>query len=257
MLLLPTPSGPVEFFVPQIDYELNLILISDPENCLTKKLLKLNSSSFLPYRFYSESKEKISFFNCSSVRKQHLRNLDLVNQNSQDMTTCPIYASSSDESVIELDLESCTKMFDVSRNFSAMDLRSNQLSLSWPIPNCTVCSAKGKKCRWKNNATKGGGGGDIECFVCNVERKTIQISKSVIFATAGSILLGLVTIALVKIYLHFREKEEDRVRIDKFLEDYRAQKPARFSYADIKRITSGFKEKLGEGAHGTVFKGKL
>ncbi|WJX66844.1 hypothetical protein P8452_51354 [Trifolium repens] len=171
MLLLPTPSGPVEFFVPQIDYELNLILISDPENCLTKKLLKLNSSSFLPYRFYSESKEKISFFNCSSVRKQHLRNLDLVNQNSQDMTTCPIYASSSDESVIELDLESCTKMFDVSRNFSAMDLRSNQLSLSWPIPNCTVCSAKGKKCRWKNNATKGGGG-DIECFVCNVERKT-------------------------------------------------------------------------------------
>ncbi|KAK2421465.1 rust resistance kinase Lr10 [Trifolium repens] len=258
MLLLPTPSGPVEFFVPQIDYELNLILISDPENCLTKKLLKLNSSSFLPYRFYSESKEKISFFNCSSVRKQHLRNLDLINQNSQDMTTCPIYASSSDESVIELDLESCTKMFDVSRNFSAMDLRSNQLSLSWPIPNCTVCSAKGKKCRWKNNATKGGGGGgDIECFVCNVERKTIQISKSVIFATAGSILLGLVTIALVKIYLHFREKEEDRVRIDKFLEDYRAQKPARFSYADIKRITSGFKEKLGEGAHGTVFKGKL
>jgi serine/threonine protein kinase len=116
---------------------------------------------------------------------------------------------------------------------------------------------EGKKCRWKNNTTKGGGGGDIECFVCNVERKTIQISKSVIFATAGSILLGLVTIALVKIYLHFREKEEDRVRIDKFLEDYRAQKPARFSYADIKRITGGFKEKLGEGAHGTVFKGKL
>jgi hypothetical protein len=67
----------------------------------------------------------------------------------------------------------------------------------------------------------------------------------------------LVTIVSVKIYLHFREKEEDQVRIDKFLEDYRAQKPARFSYSDIKRITSGFKEKLGEGAHGTVFKGKL
>ncbi|PNX90396.1 receptor-like protein kinase, partial [Trifolium pratense] len=29
------------------------------------------------------------------------------------------------------------------------------------------------------------------------------------------------------------------------------------SYADIKRITNGFKEKLGEGAHGTVFKGQL
>jgi len=74
---------------------------------------------------------------------------------------------------------------------------------------------------------------------------------------AGSIILGLATIVFTKIYLHFREKEEHQVRIDKFLENYRAQKPARFSYSDIKKITSGFKEKLGEGAHGTVFKGKL
>ena len=43
----------------------------------------------------------------------------------------------------------------------------------------------------------------------------------------------------------------------KFLEDYRAENPARFTYADLKRITGGFKEKLGEGAHGAVFRGKL
>ena len=52
-------------------------------------------------------------------------------------------------------------------------------------------------------------------------------------------------------------KGEDQARIEKFLEDYRALKPARFSYADIKRITNHFKDKLGEGAHGAVFKGKL
>ncbi|WVY91438.1 hypothetical protein V8G54_036952 [Vigna mungo] len=56
---------------------------------------------------------------------------------------------------------------------------------------------------------------------------------------------------------HFKKKEEDQARVDKFLEDYRADKPARFTYADIKRITGGFKEKLGEGAHGAVFRGKL
>jgi len=78
-----------------------------------------------------------------------------------------------------------------------------------------------------------------------------------IFYSTGSIVLGLVTITFIKIYLYFRKKEEDQVRVDKFLEDYRAQQPARFSYADIKRITNGFKEKLGEGAHGKVFKGKL
>ncbi|KAK7289610.1 hypothetical protein RIF29_03371 [Crotalaria pallida] len=67
----------------------------------------------------------------------------------------------------------------------------------------------------------------------------------------------LVFIGLFKIFDNSRRKKEDHIRVEKFLEDYRAQKPARFTYADIRRITNGFKEKLGEGAHGAVFKGKL
>ncbi|XP_059441723.1 rust resistance kinase Lr10-like [Corylus avellana] len=39
--------------------------------------------------------------------------------------------------------------------------------------------------------------------------------------------------------------------------DYINFRPTRYSYADIKRITNQFNEKLGEGAYGTVFKGKL
>ncbi|CAJ2674646.1 unnamed protein product [Trifolium pratense] len=144
-------------------------------------------------------------------------------------------------------------MFDVSI-ISVQECGSPwSLSLSWSKQNCTECEAKGMKCKWKNNYTKG----ETQCFDCNNKRKTIQIPKSLIYISAGSILMGLLLIALFKIHLYFRKKEEDQVRVDKFLEDYRAQKPTRFSYADIKRITNGFKEKLGEGAHGTVFKGKL
>ncbi|KAL2550729.1 Protein kinase superfamily protein [Forsythia ovata] len=43
----------------------------------------------------------------------------------------------------------------------------------------------------------------------------------------------------------------------KFLEDYRALKPTTFSYAEIRKITNQFSEKLGEGGYGTVYKGKL
>ncbi|KAB1199723.1 hypothetical protein CJ030_MR0G014421 [Morella rubra] len=46
-------------------------------------------------------------------------------------------------------------------------------------------------------------------------------------------------------------------RIDYVSQDYKNFKPTRYSYADIKRITSGFTEKLGQGTYGTVFKGKL
>ncbi|KAK2453208.1 rust resistance kinase Lr10 [Trifolium repens] len=251
MFLLPTTTGPIKFIVHDIDYESNKISVSDPDNCISEKFFKLNTSSFLPYRFYSEYEIKISFFNCSSIGKRYLRNPDMFSQDSQDMITCPIYASETFDSVFRLDLLSCTKMFDAL--VMQQGLTFNSLNLRWTEQNCTECLAKDMKCKWKTNSTKG----ETECFDCNNKRKRIQIPKSLIYASIGSILLGLVFIAAFKLHLYFRKKEEDQVRVDKFLEDYRAQKPTRFSYADIKRITNGFKEKLGHGAHGTVFKGKL
>ncbi|KEH40321.1 receptor-like kinase [Medicago truncatula] len=252
MFFLPTTWGPMEFLVVEIYYKLEWILVIDPEYCIPKKFLKIHNSSFLPYRFHSESQTTIAFFNCSSVGKQHLRNQDQSFQKLQNMITCPIYISRSSDSVLTWDLASCTKMLDVNTHTAVENLRKNWLSFSWQKPNCSVCAANGKKCRW-NNGTEGG----TECFDCVNKRKTIHIPKSLIFAATGSIVLGLVTIIFIKIYLYFRKKEEDQVRVDKFLEDYRAQQPTRFSFADIKRITNGFKEKLGEGAHGKVFKGKL
>ncbi|XP_058724647.1 rust resistance kinase Lr10-like [Vicia villosa] len=250
MLLLHTTSGPIQFPVLEIDYEFNSILISDPDNCFPEKFLKLKlyNSSFLSYKTYSYS-STIVFFNCSSVKKRYLRNRD-----SQDMIKCPIYISESFDSVLALDLATCIKIFEFNTSsIMAFDMTFDRLSLSWPKQTCTECKAKGLRCKWKNNGTKG----ETECVDCKSKRKTIQIPRSLIYTATGSILFGLFLIALFKICLYFKKKEEDQIRVDKFLEDYRAQKPARFSYADIKRITNGFKEKLGEGAHGTVFKGKL
>ncbi|KAK3445622.1 hypothetical protein EUGRSUZ_A01480 [Eucalyptus grandis] len=56
------------------------------------------------------------------------------------------------------------------------------------------------------------------------------------------------------------EKRRDKafqLKIESFLHDYEALKPTRYSYNDIKRITNDFEEKLGQGAYGTVYKGKL
>ncbi|KAK4257816.1 hypothetical protein QN277_007354 [Acacia crassicarpa] len=75
--------------------------------------------------------------------------------------------------------------------------------------------------------------------------------------TPGSIVLLLLLVVCFYICHYFKHKGEDQVRLETFLKDYQALKPTRFSYADIKRITHKFKDTLGEGAHGTVFKGKL
>jgi len=70
-------------------------------------------------------------------------------------------------------------------------------------------------------------------------------------------MITLIIAACFHLYSYFKLKGEDETRIEKFLEDYRTLNPARFSYADIKRITKNFREELGEGVHGAVFKGKL
>ncbi|KHN22524.1 hypothetical protein glysoja_036228 [Glycine soja] len=175
---------------------------------------------------------KLSFYNCSSVEHQYLRNSEQSLSDSQDMISCPIYVSDLDDSVLRLDLTSCTKMFDIVTPVLVYGMQRNSLDLRWLEANSSKCKAKGKKCKWKNNK------GDIECFDC-------------------SILLGFVVIAIFKIIYNFRQKEEDQARVKKFLEEYRAKKPTRFTNADVKRITGGFKEKLGEGAHGVVLRGKF
>jgi hypothetical protein len=90
MIVLSTTSGPIKFYVSDIDYKSHSMSISDLDNCLPKNFLKLNNSSFLPYRFDSEPDIKIFFFNCSSVRNRHLRNQYQTSQESQDMISCPI-----------------------------------------------------------------------------------------------------------------------------------------------------------------------
>lgn len=64
-------------------------------------------------------------------------------------------------------------------------------------------------------------------------------------------------IVLYRVRYTSQKDKENQARIENFLENYRALKPTRYSYADIKRITSNFKNELGQGAYGTVYKGKL
>ena len=80
-------------------------------------------------------------------------------------------------------------------------------------------------------------------------------------ASLGIFVLLVTTATTIKVghsWLLKRKKEkENQLQVEKFLEDYKALKPLRYSYADIKKMTNQFKTKLGEGGYGSVFKGFL
>ncbi|KAL4179015.1 hypothetical protein AMTRI_Chr13g85150 [Amborella trichopoda] len=45
--------------------------------------------------------------------------------------------------------------------------------------------------------------------------------------------------------------------VEEFLKNYGIQTPQRYSYVELKRMSNLFKEKLGHGGYGSVYKGKL
>ncbi|KAK2453206.1 rust resistance kinase Lr10 [Trifolium repens] len=102
---------------------------------------------------------------------------------------------------------------------------------------------------------------DSQCLEYELHNKSKKNHTSIILGTIGAIIGSTILVVLIgvlfRVYFYFRMKAEDQTRLENFLKDYEASKPTRFSYSDIKRITDQFKEKLGEGAHGAVYKGKL
>ncbi|KAL2318091.1 hypothetical protein Fmac_031967 [Flemingia macrophylla] len=181
MLQLPT----IKLRVTQIDYQNQKIQLKDPQNCLPVNFLKLDTLDIRPYQFELPYKNQLSYFDCSSVGRPHLRNRYQIDSSSQDMLSCPFYASNAYDSVLELDLTSCTRKFDFYAPVWAESLQTNSLDLTWTKPDCTMCEAKGNRCRWKNNNNTENG---VECFKCSKgKQKGFHLPLTFIFSASAKL----------------------------------------------------------------------
>ncbi|KAM5550744.1 hypothetical protein ABKV19_027202 [Rosa sericea] len=234
---------PVKFAIKTIDYKNQIIQLYDPENCLLVKLLKIQNMSISPFHYSKDQMDNITLFNCSSGERQGAFHPVPCFEGPAGYQIYWLYSGYDTDGI---PLLSCTKMNDYSVPYSLPILY-----LEWSEPNCIPCEAHGKICGSKNNGTEST---ETECLY----RKGGSQKKLVATgASLGSFVLVLLVAAVYRVYSSDRKEKENQLKLEVFLEDYRALKPSRYSYADIKRITNQFKEKLGQGAYGTVFKGKL
>ncbi|XAR72316.1 Glycerophosphodiester phosphodiesterase [Bertholletia excelsa] len=60
-----------------------------------------------------------------------------------------------------------------------------------------------------------------------------------------------------KVVCFGNSKWKDEQNVEAFLKKFVSLSPRRYSYSQIKKITNSFKDKLGEGGFGSVYKGKL
>ncbi|KAM6586598.1 hypothetical protein CsatA_009203 [Cannabis sativa] len=249
--LLEFPKSSLKLFVKHIDYKAQVIELYDPHNCLERHVMKIQDlPSLSPFQFEADDLIKYTLFNCSNDGERHIyyRSIFIPCLSGPGYQ---IYFSDSRNSIEDLPIH-CTKLNNTSSPLPDVEKWKNRLRLEWLKPNCRHCETKGKTCQLKN-ATH------LQSIICipPIPPKGEKKKFVTIGATLGAAVVTVVLILIYRAYNSNKQGKEYKLRIKRFLEDYKALKPSRYSYADIKKITSQFSEKLGEGAYGTVYKGKL
>ncbi|XP_022717316.1 LEAF RUST 10 DISEASE-RESISTANCE LOCUS RECEPTOR-LIKE PROTEIN KINASE-like 2.1 [Durio zibethinus] len=150
----------------------------------------------------------------------------------------------------------------------------NGFGLKWDAniaSQCDKCNASGGRCGYNNTLGQftcycsdhayastcllsGSSNGNIKLIIgLAVVGATIMVFCVVVF------ILRLKKVPLSRgMLMNFQQMKKNTERIEAFIMRYGSDlAPHRYSYSDIKKMTKSFKDKLGEGGFGTVYKGKL
>ncbi|PRQ41675.1 putative glycerophosphodiester phosphodiesterase, protein kinase RLK-Pelle-LRK10L-2 family [Rosa chinensis] len=283
MMKLSSSSG--FFLIQTIDYERQQFRVYDEDDCLPRRLpnFTLSFSLFKPANVikdccsiynYEQNLMYMTLLNCTQAQ-------DLMHSFPISCLSVPghyqILAVNGDFTLNELPVGS--ECYTLSEFFLPVQKTledpcgcelDNRLFLEWnpsDFPECQNCSGR---CyiNYSSNQV-------LKCYppipsprsIPSLIPSPIQKHKglSTRFIVMGVSVCGFVVLSTtaVAIFYHLKqsikrkEEKENQRKIEKFLDDHKSHVPTRYSYADIKKMTNGFKKKLGEGGFGSVFSGKL
>jgi serine/threonine protein kinase len=74
---------------------------------------------------------------------------------------------------------------------------------------------------------------------------------------ATFVVLLLVVATTLYLSLKTRYNEEIHLKVEMFLRTYGTSKPTRYTFSEVKKMAKRFKEKIGQGGFGSVYKGEL
>ncbi|KAJ3692414.1 hypothetical protein LUZ60_012764 [Juncus effusus] len=86
-----------------------------------------------------------------------------------------------------------------------------------------------------------------------------DLNIKIISATSATAFVILLSIPAVLFYLSRKsgKEKETRLKVERFLATYKVTKPTRYNFNELKKMTKHFKNKLGQGGFGSVYKGEL
>ncbi|KAG6479434.1 hypothetical protein ZIOFF_062900 [Zingiber officinale] len=126
-----------------------------------------------------------------------------------------------------------------------------QMDVSLNIPEwemCRDCQIEGKQCGFSRRRNQ---------TACLARRHGTTNIGLIVGTCIGGLVIALASLIILYILKTSERDQEIRIKVEQFLATYGDAKPTRYSFSDIKKITIRFKNKLGQGGYGSVYKGEL
>ncbi|XP_051223000.1 rust resistance kinase Lr10-like isoform X2 [Lolium perenne] len=143
-------------------------------------------------------------------------------------------------------LESSAQSFQIG---AESILSFDEKTVHWYSYNCKQCELSGGHCTFSSKR--------VESF-CMPQGSG---SRTKIIAATSSVAAFVVLLLMVStaLYLSLRTRynEEIHLKVEMFLKTYGTSKPTRYTFSEVKKIARRFKEKVGQGGYGSVYKGEL
>uniref|UniRef100_A0A452XKC9 Protein kinase domain-containing protein n=1 Tax=Aegilops tauschii subsp. strangulata TaxID=200361 RepID=A0A452XKC9_AEGTS len=111
---------------------------------------------------------------------------------------------------------------------------------------CVHCERSGGRCAFSSQR-------DRQFCMRGSRIKVIAATSS----AAAFVVLLLTVATVLYLSLKTRYNAEIHLKVEMFLKTYGTSKPTRYTFSEVKKMARRFKEKVGQGGFGSVYKGEL
>ncbi|KAH0692141.1 hypothetical protein KY285_019238 [Solanum tuberosum] len=146
---------------------------------------------------------------------------------------------------------------NVSNSSSLFDLLTANFAIEWSLSDdCSKCHYfGGGQCLTDSNNN----------LLCSTTPEAKRKSKRILVAAAVTSSVGGIAVVVVLLlylrtkcsFISWKTKGEDYRNVKAFLKNHGSLALRKYSYSEVKKMTEYFKNKLGQGGYGSVYKGKL